>query len=151
MAAYNKFDCFVEDLAEKYHNLGADALTVALFASVDAPLAADTTLANIGTEISYTNVVTTPNASRVIGTPTTSAQTAGVYSLILPDMTITATGGAIATFRWIVIYNATASAGHQLVAWFDYGAGSITLAQNETLTIDFNGSGGTTAFLTLGA
>lgn len=30
MATYNKFQAFVENVAEKVHNLGSDALTIAL-------------------------------------------------------------------------------------------------------------------------
>ncbi len=138
MAAFNKFNSFVEALAEKVHNLGADALTIALCASANAPIASNTVLANL-TQISYTNVVTTPNASRVIGV-TTSAQSSGTYKLVLPDMTITATGGAVAAFRYVVIYNDTAT-NDELIGWYDYGS-DVTLLTGETLLIDFDGSAG---------
>lgn len=136
--AFNKFDSFVEALAEKKHNLGSDALTIALCAAANAPVAGNTVLADL-TQISYTNVVTTPNASRVIGV-TSSAQTSGTYKLVLPDMTITATGGSVATFRYVVIYNDTAT-NDELIGWYDYGS-NVTLATSETLVIDFDGSGG---------
>ena len=138
MAAFNKFNSFVEALAEKLHNLGADALTIALCNAANAPVAGNTVLANL-TQIAYTNVVTTPNASRVIGV-TSSAQTSGTYKLILPDMTITATGGAIAAFRYVVIYNDTAT-NDELIGWYDY-LSDLTLLTGETLLIDFDGSGG---------
>ena len=48
MVAYNKFDVFVEDIAEKVHNLGADVLKVML--SNTLPVATNTIKANI-TEI----------------------------------------------------------------------------------------------------
>jgi hypothetical protein len=91
------------------------------------------------TQIAYTNVVTTPNASRVIGV-TTSEQTSGTYKLVLPDMTITATGGAIAAFRYVVIYNDTAT-NDELIGWYDYTS-DLTLLTGETLLIDFDGAGG---------
>ena len=138
MAAFNKFNSFVEALAEKVHNLGADALTIALCNAANAPVASNTVLANL-TQIAYTNVVTTPTASRVIGV-TTSAQTSGTYKLVLPDMTITATGGAIAAFRYVVIYNDTAT-NDELIGWYDY-LSDLTLLTGETLLIDFDGSGG---------
>jgi len=138
MAAFNKFNSFVEALAEKKHDLGADALTIALCAAANAPIASNTVLANL-TQIAYTNVVTTPNASRVIGV-TTSAQTSGTYKLVLPDMTITATGGAIAAFRYVVIYNDTAT-NDELIGWYDY-LSDLTLLTGETLLIDFDSSGG---------
>ena len=40
MAAFNKFNCFVEDLAEKQHNLRADTLKMHL--TNPAPSATDT-------------------------------------------------------------------------------------------------------------
>lgn len=137
-SSWNKFNCFVEDMAEKVHNLGSDALTVAFCAAANAPVATNTILANL-TQVAYTNVVTTPNASRVIGV-TSSAQTSGTYKLVLPDMTVTATGGAIAAFRYVVIYNDT-STSDSLIAWLDYGS-DVTIAQNESLLIDFDGSNG---------
>ena len=39
MATFNKFNSFVEALAEKVHNLGSDTLTVALTAAANAPVA----------------------------------------------------------------------------------------------------------------
>jgi hypothetical protein len=138
MAAFNKFNSFVEALAEKVHNLGSDALTVALCAAANAPVASNTILANL-TQIAYTNVDTTPNASRVIGV-TSSAQTSGTYRLILPDMTITAIGGAIAAFRYVVIYNDTAT-NDELIGWYDYGS-DVTILTGETMLIDFDGVNG---------
>jgi hypothetical protein len=139
-SSWNKFNSFVEDVAEGVHNLQTGALTVALCAAANAPIATNTVLANL-TQISYTNVVTTPSASRVIGL-TSSAQTTGTYKLVLPDMTITATGGAIAAFRYVVIYNDTpTSPADPLIAWLDYGA-DVTLATGESLLIDFDGTNG---------
>ena len=138
MAAFNKFHSFVEACAEKVPNLGSDALTIALCNAANAPVATNTILANL-TQVAYTNVVTTPNASRVIGV-TTSSQTSGTYKLVLPDMTITATGGAIAAFRYVVIYNDTAT-NDELVCWFDYGS-DVTLLVGETLLVDFSAANG---------
>lgn len=137
-SSWNKFNSFVEAVAEKVHNLGADALTVAFCAAANAPIASNTVLANL-TQVSYTNVVTTPNASRVIGV-TTSSQTSGTYKLVLPDMTITATGGNIAAFRYVVVYNDTAT-NDELIAWLDYGS-DVTIATGETLLVNFDDSGG---------
>jgi len=83
MATFNKFNSFVEAIAEGVHNLGTGQLVVALTNS--APTAANTVLADI-TEISYTNVST-----RNI-TTSSSAQTSGTYKLILTDLVLTASG-----------------------------------------------------------
>jgi len=138
MATFNKFNSFVEALAEKVHNLGSDTLIVALCDAAHAPIATNTVLANL-TQIAYTNVVTTPNADRVIGV-TTSAQTAGTYKLVLPDMTITATGGAIAPFRYVVVANDTAT-NDELICWYDRGA-DLTLSEGDSLLVDFDGTNG---------
>ena len=135
MAAFNKFNQFVEDLAEGVHNLQTGALTVALCASANAPVATNSVLANL-TQISYTNL-----SSRVIGTPTSSAQTSGTYKLVLPDLVLTASG-AVATFRYVVIYNDTpTSPADPLIGWYDYGS-DVTLASGETFTIDFDAVNG---------
>lgn len=133
MAAYNKHDSFVENLAEKVHNLQSDAITAALTASANAPIASNTILGNL-TQISYTNLST-----RVF-TVTTSAQTSGTYTWLLADLTLTASGGAVAAFRYIDIYNDTpTSPADPLIGWYDYGS-SLTLADTETLLIDFTTS-----------
>jgi len=132
MAAFNKFNAFVEALAEKVHDLGSDQLTVALTASANAPTASNAVLADL-TQISYTNL-----SSRNI-TTVSSAQTGGTYKLTLQDLVLSATG-TVATFRYVVIYNSTAAAGN-LIGWYDYGS-DVTLNNGETLTIDFDGTNG---------
>lgn len=130
MAIYNKFNQFAEDIAEKVHNLGSDALTVALTNTL--PVATNSVLGNI-TEISYTNL-----SSRLL-TTSSSAQASGTYSLVLADKVLTASG-SVGPFRYIVIYNDTpTSPADPLIGWYDYGA-SITLNASETLTIDFGTS-----------
>lgn len=132
MASFVKFNTFVEALAEKAHNLGSDQITVAL--TNTAPTAAtDAQLTNI-TEISYTNC-----SSRAV-TTASSAQTSGTYKLTLTDLVLTASGGTVGPFRYVVLYNDTAT-NDELIGYYDYGS-SITLQDGETLTIDFDGSNG---------
>lgn len=131
MASFVKFQPFVEALAEKVHNLGSDQLAVAL--TNTAPNATDDMLADI-TQISYTNL-----SSRNL-TTSSSAQTSGTYKLVLADLVLTASGGSVGPFRYVVIYNDTAT-NDELIGYYDYGS-SITLADGETLTIDFNGTNG---------
>lgn len=131
MAVYNKFNCFVEDICEKKHNLGSDQLVVALCAAANAPVATNTVLANL-TQISYTNL-----SSRNI-TTSSSSQSSGTYSLVLTDLVLTASGGSVATFRYVVIYNDTAT-NDELIMWYDHGS-NVTLADTDTYTIDFGSS-----------
>lgn len=133
MATYNKFQQFVEDLAEKVHDCGADQWTVALTATANPPVATNSVLANL-TEIAYTNL-----SSRNI-TTTSSAHTTGTYKLTLTDLVLTASGGSVAAFQYVVIYNSTA-AGGPLCAWYDYGS-ALTLDDGESLTIDFDDANG---------
>lgn len=130
MATYNKFQPFVEALAEKVHNLGSDQIVVAL--SNTAPNASDATLSQI-TEISYTNL-----SSRNV-TTTSSAQTTGTYKLVLADLVLTASG-AVGPFRYVILYNDT-SASDNLIGYYDYGS-AISLANTDTFTLDFDGSTG---------
>ena len=85
MATFNKFNAFVADLANGVHNLGSNQLVVAL--TNTAPSASNATLSAI-TEISYTGLST-----RNI-TTTSSTQTSGTYSLVLVDLTLTASGAS---------------------------------------------------------
>lgn len=130
MATFTKFQPFVEDLAEKVHNLGSDQLVVALSAS--APTNTWQTLSQV-TQISYTNL-----SSRNI-TTTSSSQTSGTYKLTLTDLTLTASG-SVATFRYVIIYNDTATSDN-LIAYYDYGS-DVILANGDTFTINFDDANG---------
>lgn len=131
MAAFNKFNAFAENVAEGVHNLASNQLRIAL--TNTAPVAANSVLTDI-TEISYTNL----SARNV--TTSSSAQTGGVYKLTCADLVLSASGGSVGPFRYVVLYNDTA-AGDPLIGWYDYGS-SITLASGETLTVDFDQANG---------
>lgn len=134
MASFNKFQSFVEAVAEKVHNLGSDTLKVML--TNTAPSASNTVKADI-TEISAGNGYTAGGTAASI---TSSAQTSGTYKLVLADVVFTASGGAIGPFRYAVLYNDTAT-NKELIGYFDYGS-SISINATETLTVDFDGTNG---------
>ena len=134
MATFNKFQSFVEALAEKVHNLGTDTLTVALTNS--APVATNTVLANI-TQIAYTNIQNGTTTGRDL-TGVTSAQATGTYKLDANDLVLTATG-TVPTFRYVVLYNNTAT-NDELIGWYDYGA-AVDLLNGETFTIVWDAAG----------
>jgi len=136
VAAYNKIQVFVENLAEKVHNLGADSLRVML--SNVAPVATNAVKADL-TDITAGNGYTAGGPTPSISS---SAQTGGTYKLVLGDVTITAAGGSIGPFRYVSLWNDTpTSPADPLIAWWDYGS-SITLADGESFVIDFDGSAG---------
>ena len=139
MATYNKFQAFVEALAEGKHNLGSDTLKVYLSnATPDA--AADAIKTDLA-EISAGNGYTAGGNTCSI---TSSSQTGGTYKLVLADPATWTATGAIGPFRYAVLYNDT-SANDDLIAWWDYGS-SITLNNGDTFTVDFDP---TTGVLTL--
>jgi hypothetical protein len=119
---------------EKRHDLGADALVIALSNTVQA--ATFTTIANV-TEIAYTNL---PNLAARTLTGVTSAQTSGLYKLTATDLTITASGTA-AAFQYVVLYNSTAASGWQLIGWWDNGT-PVSLTSGQNFTVDFDGTTG---------
>lgn len=139
MATFNKVNDFVEKLAEKAHNLGSDVLTVALSNTAPASEASNPTADGNGVLANVTQVSYTYCSSRVI-TTSASAQTSGTYKLTLTDLVLTASGGPVGPFRYIYIYNDTAT-NDELIGYYDYGS-SVTLNDGDTFTIDFDGSNG---------
>ncbi|MGI6156632.1 MAG: hypothetical protein ACOYEB_12025 [Enterococcus lemanii] len=128
MATYNKFQCFVEDICEKKHDLGSDTLKVAFSNASNAPSAsADAVLADIST-------IATTNLDSVTLTVSSSSQTTGTYKLVVADKTLTATGD-VPAFRYVIVYNDTA-ANDELICFFDYGS-EVTLASGDTFKLDF--------------
>ncbi len=72
-------------------------------------------------------------------TTTSSSQTGGVYTLVLQNLTLTASG-SVPSFRYVVIYdNTPTSPLDPVVSWLDYGS-SITMANGETLLVEFTGA-----------
>ena len=136
MASFQKYNCFVENVAEKVHNLASDNLRVAL--TNTAPNAAThAVLADI-TEISAGNGYTAGGNQT---TQSSSSQTGGVYTLASADpATWTASGGTIGPFRYAVLYNSTPTSPLKpLIGYWDYGS-SITLNEGETFTVDLGAS-----------
>lgn len=138
MAAYNKFRQFVEYALEGVVNMGSDTLKFMMTNGSNAPVNTNTIKANL-TEISSGNGYT---AGGTTTAQQSSAQTAGVYKLVVTDTVFTASGGSMAAFRYVVLYDDTPSSpADPLVAWWDYGS-EITLASGETFTVDADDSNG---------
>lgn len=136
MAAYNKFNAFVEALAEKIHNLQTDTLKVYLSNVTPnaATMAVKADLAEITAGGGYT-------AGGNVATQASSSQTGGLYKLVLSDpLTWTASGSGFGPFRYAVLYNDTA-ASKNLIAWWDFGV-SLALGAGDTFTVDFDATTG---------
>lgn len=148
MASFTKVNDFVVNLANEM-DLDGDTLKVALCntdptAGTDATADNNGVLANV-TEINYANL-----SSRTLQN-VTSTQTSGTYKLSADDLVLTASGGSVAAFRYVVIYDDSpdaAQADHNvsdpLIGYYDYGS-SLTLNDGDTFTIDI----GTNGILTL--
>lgn len=136
MAAFNKFNQFVEDLAKKKHDLSADVFKVMLTNS--APVATNSIKSDI-TDIAAGNGYTAGGTATTI---TSCVQTTGVLKAIFTDVVFTASASSIGPFRYVVLYNDTqTSPAKPLIAWFDYGS-SISLLIGETFTVDFDAAAG---------
>ncbi len=133
MSSFNKFNRFVEAIAEKVHNLQSDTLKVVLTNS--APTSSNTQLSNL-TQISNGNGYTTGGTATTVSS---SAQSSGTYKLVCTDVVFTASG-SVGPFRYAALYNSTAS-NSELIGYWDYGS-SITLASGDTFTVDFDGTNG---------
>jgi hypothetical protein len=134
VATFNKFQPFVEALAEKAHNLGSDTLKVVLTNS--APTASMAALSEI-TQVANGNGYTTGGTAATIST---SAQSSGTYKLVLADVVFTASTGTIGPFRYAALHNDTSTT-DLLIGYWDYGS-SITLQDTETFTVDFDATNG---------
>ena len=132
MTAFTKVNSFIEAVYEKKHNVASDTFKVML--SNVAPVVTNSVKANL-TEIAAGNGYV---AGGVALTIATSSETGGVYTAVVSgDIVFTATGGSIASFRYVPIYNDTAL-NDELVGWYDYGS-TITPADGETFTVATDG------------
>lgn len=136
MASFVKYNTFADEISKGGHNLQTAVFKVAL--TNTAPTVASDTVWN-------TTVAPAPVAANGYtaggNTLTTSSAstTSGTFKLVLADSVFTATAGGIGPVRYAIIYNSSAS--NKVVGYYDYGS-SITLADTETLTVDFDASNG---------
>jgi hypothetical protein len=133
MVAFNKFYCFVEDVAEKKHDCANDVFKILL--SNTAPDLTDRLVADMAEIAAGNGYAAGGNAAAV----SDSSRTLGVYKLTLADpVAFQATGGAMAPFRYAILYNATAGLA---IGWWDYGS-ALTLQAGEALAVDLDAAAG---------
>lgn len=138
MASFTKVNDFVKNMANAM-DLDSDSLKIAL-SNTDPTSGTDVTadgngvLANI-VEISYTNLSNRDLAN------VTSTQTSGTYKLSADDKVLTASGGSVASFRYVIVYNDTpTSPADPVIGYYDYGS-SLTLNDGDTFTVDIGTNG----------
>jgi hypothetical protein len=137
MAAFNKFEDFVEQVAKGVHQLHAAGHTLKVYLSNELPLATDT----IKTDIAE---ITPEHGYPSGGTDIQNglSEVAGVAKMTGVDVVFTASGGGFGPFQYVIIYNDSAtSPADALVAWWDYGS-AVTVNDTETFTVDFDATNG---------
>lgn len=128
-AAYVQFDCFVQDLGDGVHDLNTDELAVYL--SNAAP---DIATARVKADVP--EIATGHGYAGPISIGNAYSQTAGVGALTSDaSSTITAAGGSVGPFRFVILCNVS-KAGSPLIAYWDYDA-EITLLDTQALRIGF--------------
>ena len=136
MAAYNKFNSFITEVATGTHNgfINLDTSVVNVYLSNAVPSASldsvKTDLAEITNENGYTAPEDVQNAS---------TQTTNVITVTGTNVVVTASGGTVGPFKYVVMYDDTA-ASDELICWWEYPAAAITLQDTETFTITFGAS-----------
>lgn len=136
MASFTKYHAFADEISKGGHNLQTAVFKVAL--TNTAPTVASDTAWSTGT---YPAPAAANGYTAGGNTLTTSsaATSSGTFKLVLADSVFTATAGGIGPVRYAIIYNSSAS--NKVVGYYDYGS-SITLADTETLTVDFSAASG---------
>ena len=143
MAAYNKFNQFVEDLVKGVHNFSAH--TIKVYLSNTAPNAATHKVKADVAEIAAGNGYTAGGEN----VQATVSRTGGTVTVSGTRVIWTATGGSIGPFRYVVLYNDTpTNPADPLIAWWDYGT-SITLSDGESFTVRFDNQPTTGTIFTL--
>ena len=132
MAAFNKFNCFVQDVAHALHDMNTGtAQTYKVYLSNAAPVATNTvygTPADISAGSGYTSGGA--SIGSVLG-----SQTGGVFTFIgAVNPTWTATGGSIGPFQYALLYNFTSTT-KPLIGWWDNGA-AITVSAGQSFTVN---------------
>ena len=127
MATFNKYQNGVEVLVTTA-NASTDSFKFALTNA--APNAATHTELSDITEIAAGSGYSAGGSAVAV----TGSESGGTYTLSQDaTVTITASGGSIGPFRYVVFYDDTVT-GDPLIGYFDYGS-SITLADGDLFSI----------------
>lgn len=131
MAAYVKYEPFIQGLANKEFDLFGTTDTVNVIIHSDAPVVAtDTTTANL-TQITGTGYA--PG-----DTQNDSTRSGGTVTATAVDFVWTAGAADWVAGRYVSTYDDTHASDALINSW-DYGA-NFTLGNGETFTVDFGAS-----------
>jgi hypothetical protein len=129
MAAYNKFDQFIADVASGVHQMQTGTAHVyKVYLSNTLPVRTNTTY-NTPADLATANGYTAGGAT--IGT-ITGSQTSGTFTFSGgTNPSWTASGSSIGPFQYAILYNSTTG---KLIGWWDYGA-AVTLTVGNTFVV----------------
>jgi hypothetical protein len=132
--AFQKFQVLSENIAEKVHNFDTDTIKIAL--SNAGPSAAnDDTLSDI-TEISAGNGYSAGGFEVTVST----SRSGGTTSVVGVDGSLTASGGSIGPFQYVILYNDTpTSPADPLIGFWNLGS-TFTIPQDGEFVFDFGSS-----------
>ncbi|WFU53866.1 hypothetical protein QA639_29995 [Bradyrhizobium pachyrhizi] len=131
MAAFNKFNCFVQDVANALHDMKTGTAQVYKVYLTNALPTATNTFYNVPADLPAGNGYLSGGAS--IGA-VAGSQTSGTFRFFgSTNPAWTAAGGSIGPFQYAVLYNST-SATKPLIGWWDYGTG-LVLTNGNTFTV----------------
>ena len=137
MASYVKFHDYVEQVNKAKHDWSSHTFKSGLTNTAPTAASDDTwsDITEIGTGNGY-------SAGGMTMDSVTLTESSGTAKLTIADEVLTASGGSIGPFRYVVLYNdSQTSPADALVAYWDYGS-SITLLTGESFTIDFDATNG---------
>jgi hypothetical protein len=156
MAAYNKFNTFVEAMANGLILASTIGHTFSILLTNSAPTSTyktSTDITEISTGNGYAHLGSTCQLTSSTLGSTTTVPTPVIVLGPAAGVVFTASGGSIGPFRYAVLldqstaYAASLPSGFGtatlplLVSWYDYGS-NVTLTTGETFTVSFDASSG---------
>jgi len=154
MAAYVKYDVFVENLLNKIMDLfgttpgtDCDSLRAVLSNTAGDVAVTVQVLASV-TQIANGNGYATGGLPASLGL-NSGARSGGTFTLTGTKQVWTSSGAGMAQFRYVILYDDTpTSPADPLIASWDYGS-ALTLGVGETFTVKFSNGDPTGTVFTL--
>jgi len=133
--AFTRFYSFTTDLTNGKHDFSSHSFKIMM--TNTAPALTNTAKANI-TEIAAGNGYTAGGATTTV----TKSNASGVETLFGTDVVFTASGGALPSMRYAVLYNDTQTTpAKPLIGYWDYGS-SVAPAISQSFTVDLDATNG---------
>ena len=138
MATFILADDFGEDLGLAVHNLSTSTTVKVVLSNSSINQSTVSVVGDI-TQIASANGYTTGGSALASPTWAETASGSGVWRYSSSDLVFTASGGSIAQFRYIGVYN-DAAALDQVIGYLDYGS-AVDVTVGNTFTVDVGANG----------